>query len=147
MDDRTRLLLLARSVNGVKVNVRGKSDKKLMDQMVQEELFTYSDTKFSEGYWWTEKGKAAAESAWRQAPVQRFETKYRNHPLVRIEVNGDKEELCHVIRMGKGSPLWVREVLGGRWFVSHPTEDRNMPFGSADAAIEWALEQVGVKRK
>jgi hypothetical protein len=150
LDARTRLLLSARVVNGVKIVVDNESDWQVMQQMVAEGLFSYSDTMFSEGFWWTDAGREAAEQAWQQVPVQPFETSYRNHPQVRIGLNGRKEEVCHVIGPNYAGPSWgsgllVREWLG-QWLVDHPNGEENVPFGSADEAIAWALEQVGEAR-
>jgi hypothetical protein len=105
-----------------------------MDEMVKEGLFTYSDERFSEGYWWTRAGERAAEKAWRQAPVKRSKIRFRNDPRVEIALNGNKEEVCHV------SGLCVREVFG-TWLVDHPNGLENVSFKSADEAIEWALNQ------
>jgi hypothetical protein len=145
-DDRTRLLLSARVRNGVKIVVDSERDHQVMQQMVDEGLFRYSDTMFSEGYWWTRDGERAAEEVWQRVPVETFETRYRDHPRVRIGLNGNKEELCHVTGPGYrgpswGSGLWVRESLG-RWLVDHPNGEEIVRFGSADEAIEWALEAV-----
>ena len=134
-DDRTRLLLSARVVNGVDLVV-DEDDQQLMQQMVKEGLFHRS----GRGYWWTKVGERAAEEAWRRAPVRKFKTRYRNHPKVRISVNGRKEEMCHV------SGLWVREKPSGGWLIDHPNGKGVVPFESADKAIEWALEQVGKAR-
>jgi hypothetical protein len=145
LDDRTRLLLGARVLNGVKITVNDEHDRRLMHQMVQEGLFRYSDTMFSEGFWWTPVGERAAEEAWQQTPVEEFETRYRNHPQVRFMLNGRKEELCYVFgpNYAEGrSGLWVREFLG-QWLVDHPDGERNERFSSADQAIEWTLAQVG----
>ncbi len=146
LDARTRLLLGARVLNGVKIVVNEEQDKLVMQQMVREGLFRYSDTRFSEGYWWTRTGERAAQEAWRRTPVQKLKTRYRNHPQVRITLNGNKEELCHVIieanNSKKGRALWVRESFG-RWLVDHPNGLKNERFNSINQAIEWALQQIG----
>jgi len=117
-------------------------DKKVMDEMVKEELFTYSTAMFSQGYWWTPAGEKAAKRAWRQLPVVQFKTRYRNHPKVKIGLNGHKEEVCEVMRPKRRSPgLRVREVLG-KWLIDHPSGTKNMTFKSADEAIKWGLEQL-----
>jgi hypothetical protein len=149
-DDRARLLLRARLANGIKIVVDNHYDQQVMQQMVQEGLFRYSGTMFSEGYWWTPAGERAAEEVWQQVPVKRFETRYRDHPQVRFTLNGNKEEICHVIGPdysgpSGGSGLWVRESLGG-WLVDHPNGRENVRFKSADKAIKWALQQVGKAR-
>ena len=146
---RTRLLLTARASNGTQLVVNNEYDQRIMQKMVEEGLFRYSNDMFSKGYWWTKAGKRAAEAAWQQIPVQRFETRYRDHPQVSIGLNGYKQEVCHVIwpKGVRGSELWVREGLDGRWLVDHPNGGSNVPFESADKAIEWALEQVGAPRK
>lgn len=146
LDDRTQLLLEARAVNGVKVSVR-EGYEEAMQQMVEEELFRRSDTMFSEGYWWTPKGKAEAERVWRRLPVKKFQTLYRGHRRVFLELNGYKEEICRVIgpklpEPMKKSGLRVREFLG-KWLVDHPSGQKNETFKTADEAIEWALGQVG----
>lgn len=141
LDSRTQLLLRALAANGIKMVVNDQQDHKVMQQMVKEGLFTYSDTMFSEGYWWTPAGERAAKELWQRLPVQRvIQTRYRNHPRVRISLNGNKEELCHVVGPWR-SGLYVREIVRGRWLIDHPNGDRNVSFGSADEAIEWALRQ------
>lgn len=149
LDHRTRLLLRARVVNGINFAVSGDDDERIMRQMVREGLFTSSNSMFSEGYWWTPAGEQAAEQAWHHAPVRRFDTCYRDHPQVCISLSGHKEELCHVVgQKTKGRGLWVREMpLGGRWLVDHPNGTKNVSFKSADAAIAWALKQVGKPRR
>lgn len=142
MDVRTRLLLSALTCNGVKMVVSYEHDVKAMQEMVKEGLFTYSTAMFSQGYWWTEAGEKAAKKAWRQLPVVRFKTRYRNHPKVKIGLNGHKEEVCEVMRPKRRSPgLRVRESLG-KWLIDHPNGLENVSFKSADEAIEWALEQM-----
>jgi hypothetical protein len=72
-------------------------------------------------------------------PVERFETSYRDHPQVMFDLNGNKEEVCHVICESRPDrPLWVRESLG-QFIVDHPSGSKNVYFGSADEAIGWAV--------
>jgi hypothetical protein len=138
LDPRTRLLMESRAVNGVRVHVDNDRDQKIMNQMVDEGLFRRSEMPYSEGYWWTPEGERAAEEAFESAPVQRFETSYRDHPQVELSLNFNKEELCHVTCKSRSTPLWVRESLGN-FIVDHPSGMHNMYFDSADEAIEWAL--------
>lgn len=138
LDRRTQLLLTARVLNGVKVVVDDPEDRKVMNQMVDEGLFRYCDTMFSEGCWSTREGERAWEQAWDSVPVERFETSYRDHPQVELALNGKKEEQCYVTCASGDRPLWVRESLG-RYIVDHPSGEKNEYFHSADAAIEWAL--------
>lgn len=140
LDSRTRLLLRARAINGVKMRIGSEDEAQAMRQMVQEGLFMYSNVMFSEGYWWTPAGEQAAEDAWQRLPIKRFETCHRNHPRVHISLNGRKEESCHVAGPWC-SGLWVREIAPGRWLIDHPNGEETVPFKSADEAIEWALSQ------
>jgi hypothetical protein len=50
LDLRTRLLLSSRVRNGVKITVEDAEEREVMNQMVAEGLFRYSDAMFSEGY-------------------------------------------------------------------------------------------------
>jgi hypothetical protein len=138
LDLRTRLLLDSRVRNGVKITVGEDEEREVMDQMVEEGLFRCSDTRFSEGYWWTPAGERAAEDAWESVPAERFETSYRDHPQVSFSLNGNKEELCYVTCASRERPLWVRESLGS-YIVDHPSGMGNEYFDSADEAISWAL--------
>jgi hypothetical protein len=138
LDTRTRLLLRARTINGVAMNVDREHEVDAMNQMVEEGLFRHSTSFGSYGYWWTREGEQAAEQAWEQAPVERFETSYRDHPQVKFELNGLKEELCYVTCASREKPLWVREVVG-RYLVDHPNGMENKSFDSADEAIAWAI--------
>lgn len=144
LDDRTRLLLGARVLNGVQMAVHS-CDEQIMQDMVRQGLFTYSNTMFNKGYSWTPDGKRAAEAAWRRVPVKRFKTRYRRHSRVKIGLNGQKEEVCEVMRPKRRSPgLRVEESLfsNGEWLIDHPDGTKRMTFKSADEAIKWGLEQL-----
>lgn len=138
LDRRTRLLLDARVKNGVQVTVESDEDREIMNQMVDEGLFRYSDSMFSVGYWSTPAGEQACEEAWESVPVEKFETSYRDHPQVEFKLNGMREELCYVTCASTGKQLWVRVSLGDV-IVSHPSGLRNKYFDSVDDAIAWAL--------
>lgn len=142
LDMRTLLLLRALRSNGIQIVIGTEDELQAMQQMVEERLFYYSDAMFSEGYWWTPAGEQAAKEAWERVPVQHFETRYRGHPQVCFDLNGYKDEYCYVIRPSDGSKLWVRGS-DSHWLIDHPNGQENVPFGSADDAIAWALEEIG----
>lgn len=146
LDERTRLLLQARNRFEVVVDSENEDEVAAMQQMVEEGLFTRASDPFSRGYCSTDAGKQVAEEVWHAVEVDQIETCYRGHPQVLLILNSYKEECCYVTGPNytrSGAGLYVRELDPGRWLVDHPYEDENVPFGSADEAIAWALEQVG----